>query len=225
MKRSKEYKTNTQACKLPKKTMIEGRKIEKTVMDALILEAECVVCLDIPRGTINGCKNGHILCHNCETKLRNQNNGHIFNCPECRIPYTPCRNNFLRQFLAVYYADTPLKCKNLNCEFMDLLDRLSLHESYCHKRNLPCPLSVSKRCSWNGPATELHKHILRKGCGFSGSHPPMYMVRNRDEIVFQGSLSNLEGQSLFEERGNTIMRPIILLNPYIYRMWPFLQIE
>ena len=59
MKRSKEYKANIKACKLPKKTMIEGKKIEKTLMDALILEAEYVVCLDIPRGTINGCKNGH----------------------------------------------------------------------------------------------------------------------------------------------------------------------
>ena len=141
MKRSKEYKTNTQACKLPKKTMIEGRKIEKTVMDALILEAECVVCLDIPRGTINGCKNGHILCHNCETKLRNQNNGHIFNCPECRIPYTPCRNNFLRQFLAVYYADTPLKCNKTQ------KTRVLSRPAVCWIHYVQIALSISKHLS------------------------------------------------------------------------------
>ena len=84
MKRSIEYDCSIQDCQ-QKKRVTEERDKQNRAMDGLITEAECIVYLDIPRGNVNGCKNGHILCHSCETKMRAQNNGHIFNCPECRI--------------------------------------------------------------------------------------------------------------------------------------------
>ena len=132
MKRSGESTCGIQADK-QKKTILEMEN-QDTAMDSLIKDAECIVCLDIPRGNVNGCKNGHILCHSCETKLRSDNHGHIFNCPTCKIPYTPCRQIFLAKFIAVYYKNSTLRCRHLNCLFMDLMERLSLHEDFCHHR-------------------------------------------------------------------------------------------
>ena len=59
MKRSMEYDCSIQDCK-QKKRVTEERDKQNRAMDGLIPEAECIVCLDIPRGNINGCKNGHI---------------------------------------------------------------------------------------------------------------------------------------------------------------------
>ena len=62
MKRSMEFDCSIQDCK-QKKRVTEERDKQNRTMDGLMPEAECIVCLDIPRGNVNGCKNGHILCH------------------------------------------------------------------------------------------------------------------------------------------------------------------
>ena len=62
MKRSIEYDCSIQDCQ-QKKRVTEERDKQNRAMDGLIPEAECIVCLDIPRRNVNGCKNGHILCH------------------------------------------------------------------------------------------------------------------------------------------------------------------
>ena len=123
------------------------------------------------------------------------------------------------------YRDTPMKCRNLECSFIDMLDRLPIHESYCHKREVPCPASLTHQCNWRGLLTELADHIQGEKCCILSAHPPMYLVRNKDEIVFNGSLMNTTGHSFFEQRGLQSLKPIILLNSAIYRMWSFLQIE
>ena len=66
-------------------------------MDNLAKETECIICLDVPCGKVNCCQNGHVLCYGCQTTMKNRNrNG--FDCPECGVPYLPCRNLFLRKF-------------------------------------------------------------------------------------------------------------------------------
>ena len=118
-----------------------------------------------------------------------------------------------------------MKCRNPGCSFMDLLDRLAIHESYCHKREVPCPSSLTHQCSWRGLLTELADHIQGEKCCILSAHPPMYLVRNKDEIVFSGSLMNTTGYNFFEQRRLQTLKPIILRNSAIYRMWAFLQIE
>ena len=76
---------------------------QNNIMGDLIRAAECIVCLDIPRGSVNCCKNGHILCHSCETKLKRQHHGNAFQCPECGVPFRPYRNIFLAKFITFYY--------------------------------------------------------------------------------------------------------------------------
>ena len=89
MKRSKcaeQVKASKQ-----KKINMEANN-QNNMMGDLIRAAECIVCLEIPRGSVNCCKNGQILCHSCETKMKRQHHGHAFQCPECRVPFRPYRN-------------------------------------------------------------------------------------------------------------------------------------
>lgn len=104
---------------------------EEATMDSLVKNAECIVCYDVPRGHVYSCKNGHIICHTCEARLKSTNRGQVFNCPECRVPYTGCRNLFVSKFLEYYYRETPLKCKFMGCDFTALLKDLLGHENLC----------------------------------------------------------------------------------------------
>ena len=103
MKRSEKVDSAVQVEPKKRKKFEMEEENKNAAMEELIRDAECCICLDVPRGTVNTCKNGHILCHSCETKMARENHGSIFNCPVCKVPYRPCRNNFLTKFLNVYY--------------------------------------------------------------------------------------------------------------------------
>ena len=60
----------------------------------LIKDLECPVCIETPRvGPLFQCENGHILCSQC--------NGKIKQCPQCRIdlPKVRIRNLFAEKQL------------------------------------------------------------------------------------------------------------------------------
>ena len=103
LKRSEKTDCAVQVAPKKKKKIKKEEENQMAAMEELIKDAECCICLEVPRGTVNGCKNGHILCYSCETKMTRKNHGNTFNCPECRVPYKPCHNNFLTKFLNVYY--------------------------------------------------------------------------------------------------------------------------
>ena len=67
---STQYSTNSASC------MLETR---------LRIHLECPVCLAVPKeGPIYQCRNGHLLCYHCHSKLQK--------CPLCKIPLEKLRN-------------------------------------------------------------------------------------------------------------------------------------
>ena len=198
---------------------------EEATMDSLVKNAECIVCYDVPRGHVYSCKNGHIICHTCEARLKSTNRGQVFNCPECRVPYTGCRNLFVSKFLEYYYRETPLKCKFMGCDFTALLKDLLGHENLCIVRDVNCPGVLVNQCNWRGSAKGLSLHLKEHGCVFIHAHPPLRAIRDKNEISFIGELHNTNGSTFFQFRGNRIVKPILLMSPAIYRMFPFLLIE
>ena len=95
----------------------------KKDMNTLAKKAECIICLDVLGGKINCCQNGHILCFDCQTVLKNRKkNGFV--CPECKIVSTPCRNLFLRKFLSLFYKNTSLEYKNDGCRVKKLMSKI-----------------------------------------------------------------------------------------------------
>ena len=118
-----------------------------------------------------------------------------------------------------------LRCRHYQCEVRDLMENLVGHEGVCDQREVSCPGRMSNRCKWQGLMSELAGHIREKDCGHIAAHPPMYMVKDKNEIIFRGSLMNVAGHNIFEARRVEVMKPIILMNAVIYRMWAFLQIE
>ena len=196
-------------------------------MDNLAKEAECIICLDVPRGKVNCCQNGHVLCYGCQTTMKNRNrNG--FDCPECGVPYLPCRNLFLGKFLALFYKNTPMKCKNDGCGLKKLMNDFGSHEKFCHHMQVDCPAKLVDGCGldWSGSTKELSKHVKLQECVAINAHPPLLGVKDKNAISFKGEIRHKDGLTFFQRsRGNTAIKPILLLHGAIYRMWTFFQIE
>lgn len=61
---------------------------------SLKIHLECPVCLTVPKvGPIYQCRNGHLLCYRCHSKLQR--------CPLCKIPLEKLRNLLSEQLLSM----------------------------------------------------------------------------------------------------------------------------
>ena len=61
---------------------------------SLRIHLECPVCLTVPKvGPIYQCRNGHLLCYHCISKLQR--------CPLCKIPLEKLRNLLSEQILSI----------------------------------------------------------------------------------------------------------------------------
>ena len=106
------------------------KKSENTLKD-LRKDLECPVCWDTPRRVpIFQCRNGHIICQDCQPKLQTPN------CPQCRIPYgneTPIRALTAEKCI----RQIPHKCiyANQGCQQPPMaLTDLETHERECEFR-------------------------------------------------------------------------------------------
>ena len=113
----------------------------------------------------------------------------------------------------------------MGCDFTALLKDLLGHENLCIVRDVNCPGGLVNQCNWRGSAKGLSLHLKEHGCVFIHAHPPLRAIRDKNEISFMGELHNTNGSTFFQFRGNRIVKPILLMSPAIYRMFPFLLIE
>ena len=104
---------------------------KKNALEDLRKDLECIVCWDIPRRVpIVQCRNGHIICQDCQPKLQTPN------CPQCRIPYgneTPIRALTAERCI----RQIPHKCiyANQGCQQPPMaLTDLETHERECEFR-------------------------------------------------------------------------------------------
>ena len=203
------------------------KKMEELEKDMNTLEAECIICLDVPRGKINCCQNGHILCYDCQTVMKKRNRNR-FACPECKVVFTPCRNLFRRKFLSLFYKNTPLECKNDGCRVKKLMDNIGSHEEFCRNMQVDCPAKLVGGCrlSWSGSARELAKHVKIQGCMAINAHSQLLVIEDKNKISFRGEIHHEDGLASFHRSiRNIAFKSILLLNRTIYRMWTFFQIE
>ena len=115
---------------------------KKNALEDLRKDLECPVCWDTPRRVpIFQCRNGHIICQDCQPKLQTPN------CPQCRIPYgneTPIRALTAEKCI----RQIPHKCiyANQGCQQPPMaLTDLETHERECEFRLAQNLSSDSKR--------------------------------------------------------------------------------
>lgn len=93
---------------------------------------ECPVCLSVPRNIpIYRCKNGHILCNECENKL--------IKCPVCSVNLSKDRCLISEKII----SELPYDCKfsSEGCTMELKREDMSKHEKVCSKRLIQCPMA------------------------------------------------------------------------------------
>jgi len=92
-------------------------------------DLECPVCIRVPRKPpIYQCKNGHLLCSDCHSKLTY--------CPTCRTRLGKIRSLMFERILSKIQHN----CKNFDhgCKVKGLLTTLDEHEKDCTYRFVNC---------------------------------------------------------------------------------------
>jgi hypothetical protein len=176
---------------------------------------ECPVCNEIPReGPITSCKNGHLLCKICKSKLTN--------CPICREKEIDCRNLVMEQVIELTMADVQMNCrfKHDGCKVTMLIAGLAQHETICSYRDTKCPAVHQGRCDFNGSFKEVLKHCQKGKC--------IQIAQKKADLAdtkqfFRESLGNFPSTSLslFKILDKNIhWKPIILITK---ELLPFLM--
>ena len=198
----------------------------------MMVSLECPVCLEIPRagaGPIFGCRNGHVLCQGCITK--------IAECPICREKEIHCRNLVAEKYIEMELRDFPFKCKFIGCPVSLPMtnNKLSNHERFCAHREVTCPSSKMDACNWRGPLVTLVKHMKEKKCVqvvFDDNWKKDWNPSGSDDIgnIFQFK-SNLgdypsNAVSVFEKTNViTHWKPVVLLARGILNIWCYLLVQ
>ncbi|KAL4709899.1 hypothetical protein ACJJTC_003862 [Scirpophaga incertulas] len=128
---------------------------------------ECPVCLETMSAPILQCSTGHSLCHNCTNKL------YPPTCPICRQPMSQMRNWQLEEM--ILKAKVPCPNKLAGCVYTMMSMNIEDHIKECIFRTMECPLSVFRRCSWNGALKEMMNH-------FKERHPTNCNVSSDTEV-------------------------------------------
>ncbi|VDL96388.1 unnamed protein product [Schistocephalus solidus] len=115
---------------------------------------KCTVCYE-QRPDTNQCKNGHLICRLCTTRLeRNATAAAKAQCPTCRITLHPGLSRcLLAQQLA---SELPAPCSFCGKYFRHL--ELNRHECMeCKMRPVKCRYNLFG-CSWRGHWIDVQKH-------------------------------------------------------------------
>lgn len=123
----------------------------KNLDEGLLQELECPVCMEYMVPPIILCENGHNICFNCKSRLKN--------CPTCRGLILQARNlaleNLSRQILY------PCVFRRFGCSETFSLESITAHQKSCPHGSYYCPFgsSHSIKCEWKGPLANLLNHI------------------------------------------------------------------
>ena len=105
----------------------------------------CPICMDMLRGEIFQCADGHIICSDCKSKLPGGQRSPA--CPTCRVQLGDIRNRAMEDMIG--RMRMPCRFHDKGCAVAGVKSELSRHEleCECNPEMRPCPLlSCSHRC-------------------------------------------------------------------------------
>ena len=135
--------------------------MSRAVIENLLSDLECPVCMQYMVPPIKLCTNGHNICSRCR--------GRVQCCPICRAEFSVIRN------LALEHIARRQKypCANRQSGCLDLfsIEHIAEHHVLCVYGKIKCPFHLLKVCSWNGVKDDLKEHTkaAHPGCFLEGS--------------------------------------------------------
>lgn len=147
-----------------KKSKIVGENSTRDKLEArLIGVLSCVICFDLPSGSIYQCMHGHLMCIGCfnhilaDARLKNEQ----ALCPSCRADISS-KNSSRNLAVEKAVSELPSHCKY--CEEELPRNQIPSHEKNgCYERPALCKYK-NIGCSWNGVWHQLESH--EKDCVF-----------------------------------------------------------
>lgn len=119
----------------------------KKIVEELISETSCPVCMDTIQLPVHLCANGHGVCGKCYNNLLNK-------CPKCAQPFSS--STYTNVLLNKVLDLLPRKCRYDGCkEFITSGDE---HEKWCGYQATTCKV---KKCEWTGCVNDIRHHIVK----------------------------------------------------------------
>jgi E3 ubiquitin-protein ligase SIAH1 len=129
----------------------------RNILQSLLSELECPVCMEYMVSPILMCVKGHTICDICRPKIPE--------CPTCRQKFSNTRNIPLEKLAReVKY---PCSYQKLGCEEHFDHDTVREHQLRCHYRPQTCPACqrLNVKCGWTGIYNDIKKHLMEKHRG------------------------------------------------------------
>lgn len=129
---------------------------------------ECTICLDIRRGQIFQCENGHVVCAECKEKVWQ-------NCPSGSCGQIKSRNLVAENFRNKSSIQFHCQYEEKGCEIFQTITELESHEVKCQFRMVSCSYDdcdeTMMALEFDGHVDEYHKACqnTRNGCHFNGT--------------------------------------------------------
>lgn len=129
-------------------------KEHQNILSQLLEQVECPVCFNVLQSPVKQCHNGHVICKDCQTRLRN--------CPICKEEFSLAKTRVLEDFLDIL----PHKSKHKCCqEFFEVGED---HEKWCGFQVINC-----RYCDWEGCTKDIFYHVTI-------IHENVYLMREKN---------------------------------------------
>lgn len=119
------------------------------LLDGLLEELECKICMNYMVPPIRQCETGHSICEPCRNKLAR--------CPLCQGHFTEARNISLESLARkIRY---PCQNAKLGCTARLTYDIRDKHETQCSYKGYRC---AYPKCPWSGRYEDIVEHWAQK---------------------------------------------------------------
>ena len=140
----------------------EKKELKEKMEEELRGLIEYPVCLTTPREKrpVPVCSNGHIVCHPCRDRIRQEAGEVVAKCPSCMVDL----GNATSLLASRLVERVKHECENEGCDEMFNLTQLESHQEVCLFRKVLCPGSDNGKndCKLEMPFNKVAEHV--KAC-------------------------------------------------------------
>ena len=205
-----------------------AKSVDFQAKSALLKVLECSSCKKLPKQQQNiySCSQGHVLCQNCV--------GNAEKCPEYLEKNKAIAEPIMKKIFP-NVQKSHVQCRFELCKAELNIKDLKDHESFCTHREVQCPSKHRGACMWNGPLSQLIRHVRENGCvqvifdnSCSNTTTQSISANQNVTTAFKSNLCDfpVTEKSVFERNDViTHWKPVLLLSKKFLNLWCHLVIQ
>ena len=212
------------------------KSVDFMARSELLKVLECSSCKKLPKQQQNiyGCSQGILLCQNCVDNAEKCSvclkKDKVFEEPKDKAFREPIINEIFPNV-----QKSHMQCRFELCKAELNITDLKDHESFCTHREVPCPSTHRGACMWNGPLSQLMRHMRENGCvqvvlddSCSNSTNQSISANQTITTAFKSNICDFPAteKSVFKRNGViTHWKPVLLLSKNFLNIWCHVLIQ